>query len=319
ITGYSEEEYATQPFGHVIDPDDRDMVFERCLRILKGQEFSNNYPIRIIDKKGNRKWLEVNSVLINWEERPATLNFMADISDRKRAEKHIQTLTQELIKAREYARQRISRYLHDQVAQDLSTVKITCETLFDNYSGEYDEIRQKLSKMSEILQGSINAVRNLSYDLRPPSLDQLGLTRTIFQYCEDFSENNAVPVDFYSAGLDDVRLDFDTEINLYRIIQEALNNIKKHGNAKQVTVRLIASFPKIILRIEDNGIGFDVDKRLITALNEKRMGLRSMEERAILLNGKFRIRSRPMEGTKIFIEVPYKEEKNGSGKDRTDC
>jgi len=319
ITGYSEEELSTQPFGHVVDPEDRDMVFEHYFRIMKGQEIPHKYPVRIIDKKGNRKWVEVNSVLINWEGRPATLDFLADISDQKRAEKHIQTLTQELIKAREYARQRIARYLHDQVAQDLSTVKITCETLFDNYSGEYDEIRQKLSKMSKILQGSINAVRNLAYDLRPPSLDQLGLARTVFQYCEDFSENNAVAVDFYSAGLDDVRLDFDTEINLYRIIQEALNNIKKHGNAKQVTVRLIASFPKIILRIEDNGIGFDVDKRLITALNEKRMGLRSMEERAILLNGKFRIQSRPMEGTKIFIEVPYKEEKNGSGKDRTDC
>jgi signal transduction histidine kinase len=80
---------------------------------------------------------------------------------------------------------------------------------------------------------------------------------------------------------------------------------------------LIASFPDIILRIDDDGKGFDVKDRLITALNEKRMGLRSMEERVGLLNGKIRIQSRPMEGTKIFIEVPYKERKRDSEKDHT--
>ena len=106
--------------------------------------------------------------------------------------------------------------------------------------------------------------------------------------------------------MENLRLDFDTEINLYRLVQEGLNNIKKHANARQATIHLLAAFPCIILRIEDDGRGFDVKQRLAAAQQEKRMGLRSMEERVRLLGGQMRIHSRRSEGTKIFIEVPSK-------------
>jgi len=241
-----------------------------------------------------------------------------DISERNRAKKHIHDLTRQVMKTQECERQRISRDLHDYVAQDLSTLKIGCEILFDNHPEICREIRQRVAELSKILQGSIMAVRNMSYNLHPPGLDQLGLDRTILEYCQSFSDKNDVMVECHSAGMDDVRLDFDTEINLYRVIQEALNNIKKHANAGHVTVRLIASFPSIILRIDDDGKGFEVKNRLMTALNEKRMGLRSIKERVGLLNGKIRIQSRLMEGTKIFIEVPYKEKKRDSEKNYTD-
>lgn len=109
-----------------------------------------------------------------------------------------------------------------------------------------------------------------------------------------------------------MRLDFDTEINLYRIIQEALNNVCMHADAANVRIRLVASFPNIILRIEDDGNGFDQKNRMADALNEKRMGLRSMKERASLLSGNFRIQSVPGKGTKISVEVPYREKGNES-------
>ena len=110
--------------------------------------------------------------------------------------------------------------------------------------------------------------------------------------------------------MDDLRIDPDIEINLYRLFQEALNNIKKHADAQHVIIRLVASYPKIILGIEDDGRGFDVEGRLLKASREKRMGLGSMEERVSLLNGNLRIRSRLLEGTKIRIEIPLRE-KNG--------
>ena len=157
-----------------------------------------------------------------------------------------------------------------------------------------------------MVQRTITAVRNLAYDLRPPSLDEMGLSQAVFQYCEDFSEKHGVRLDFSSAGLDNVTLDFDTKINLYRLIQEALNNIKKHADAGHVTIRLVASFPNIVLRIEDDGKGFDVAHRLAAAPAEKRMGLRSMQERVALLQGEMEIHSRAMQGSKIVITVPYK-------------
>jgi len=241
-----------------------------------------------------------------------------NITDQKRAEDRITTLTQQLLKAQETERQRISLYLHDKIAQDLSTVNIGCATLFDSQPEASAEIKQRVSEFSKVIQEAITAVRDFSYDLSPPALDQLGLVRTVYQYCEDFSDKTGVSVDFHSAGLDDLRLDFDTEINLYRLIQEGLNNIRKHADANHVALRLVASYPNIILRIEDDGKGFDVDDRMVTAMNEKRMGLRSMEQRVRLLDGTIRIQSRPNEGSKIVIEIPCREKMIGSEENHSD-
>ena len=241
-----------------------------------------------------------------------------NITDQMRAEERIHTLSQELIRAQESERRMISRELHDRVGQDLSTLKIGCETLFDDHQTTPFEIRRKASELSKSLDVVISTVRDMAYDLRPPSLDQLGLVQTVYEYCEDFSKKNALGIDFFSAGMDGLRLDFDTEINLYRLIQEGLNNIKKHADASRVIIRLVASFPKIILRIEDNGKGFDVEGRLLRASKEKRMGLGSMEERVSLLNGNLRIQSRLMEGTKILVEIPYKEQRSDHKKKRID-
>ena len=198
------------------------------------------------------------------------------------------------------------------MAQNLSALIIDCETLLDNQPSIRPEIRQKVSEMSIILRECIKEVRNLSYDLRPPVLDELGLVQALFQYCDDFSEDNGINVDFHSAGMKDLKLDFDIEINLYRLIQEGLVNIKKHAAASHVTIRLVAAFPNIILRIDDDGIGFDVQKRMATITKEKRMGIRSMEQRIKLLKGEMEIQSKPNKGTKISINFPYKGKKHGS-------
>jgi PAS domain S-box-containing protein len=230
-----------------------------------------------------------------------------DISDRKQAEAHIHTLTQQLMKAQENERRMISRELHDRVAQDLSTMRISIQTIFGDRAAISSEMKRRVSEFSKMLEATIMTVRDLSYELRPPSLDQLGLVRSIFRYCQDFSEKTGLNVEFTSAGLDDLRLDSDIEINLYRLIQEGLNNVWKHAEAHHATVRLVASFPKIILRIEDDGKGFDVKGWRAVAMSKKRMGLESMKERVGLLQGKIEIQSRPLKGTRIFIEVPNKE------------
>lgn len=232
---------------------------------------------------------------------------MRDITEQKQNEKHIKYLTHQLIKVQEDERLRISRDLHDNLAQDLSSLKILCETLFDYNPDVPDHLKNKISGMSKIFQRSIDSVRDLTYNLRPAILDQLGLMNTIYQYCEEFHDKNDIDVEFYSAGMKSLKLDFDTEINIFRIVQEALNNIKKHAQANCVKVNLISSYPTIILQIEDNGDGFELKKRKKELINEKRMGLKSIEERVGLLKGKFRIQSKKKLGTRIHVEVPYKE------------
>ena len=149
-------------------------------------------------------------------------------------------------------------------------------------------------------------------------MDHLGLARTLMQYCEEFAKKKDLHIDFFSAGMDDLEIDYETEINLFRVVQEALNNIKQHAGAGMVAVRLVASFPSIILRIDDNGKGFQVEPSLVRAASERRMGLSNIQERVRLLNGRLRIQSNPGNGTKLIVEIPIQEKQVGREKSRTD-
>jgi signal transduction histidine kinase len=273
---------------------------------LKHPERYPTNEIENIRRGGSRAW-------IAWTNKPVRdqtnriveiLSVGVDVTQRKQAQDQVQFLTHQLIKAQENERLKISRDLHDHIAQDLSTLKISLETLFKDQPAE---TREKVGQLSNILQRSIAAVRDMAYDLRPPGLDQLGLVKTLYLYCEDFSTSSAAEIDFAAAGVDELNLEYETEINIYRLIQEALNNIKRHAGAKRVTIRLVASSPDIVIRIKDNGKGFDVNDRRKWALKEKRMGLQSMVERVRLLQGKINIQSRPDKGTYIFIAIPLKE------------
>jgi PAS domain S-box-containing protein len=307
LHGYTTEELLGMEYKALIHPDDREVMAERASKRLKGESVPSQYEVQRLKKDGGTLWCEMIAASIEYRGKPAIMGNIVNITKRKQAEEHVRTLTQQLMKAQENERQRIARYLHDNVAQDLSLVRIGCETLFDNYPSIHIGIREKSSELSKILKRSISALRNFAYDLHPPGLEQLGLVRTVYQYCEEFAEKNKININFFAAGMDVLVIPFDTEINLYRLIQEALWNIKKHADASSVTLKMVASFPYIILRIEDDGKGFDIKDRMVSAIKEKRMGLRSMEERVSLLNGKMKIQSRPTEGTKICIEVPYKE------------
>jgi PAS domain S-box-containing protein len=293
-----------------VDPKKRDEFLKELLENGK----VTDYEALLIDKDSSQVHCSITAKLIrDTQGNPVKIiGSLRNITERKQAEEHINILTHELMRTQESERHRISRDLHDHVAQELLAVKIGFETLFNHQPAIAPEIRQRVSELTRTLQESIKAVRDVSYDLRPPALDEMGLVETLVQYCNDFSENNGIKVDFHCAGMKNLPLDFDTEINLYRLTQESLTNIKKHADADQVIIKLVAAFPNIILRIEDNGKGFDVQKRLATLSEEKRMGIRSMEQRAKLLHGEMDIQSKLMLGTKISISFPYKDKNSDS-------
>jgi len=222
----------------------------------------------------------------------------------KQSELQIRSLTQELLKAQELERQRIARDLHDNVAQNLGALKLSLETLFDKNPEASAKIRKSVAAFSAQLSEAIAKVRSMSYNMQPLSLEQLGLAHAVDSFCDDFKQNNDLAVDCSFAGFEKLTLDFDTQINVYRFVQEAMNNVTKHAAARRVKVRLVASHPDLIIRIEDDGKGFEVENRMQEALAEKRMGLRSMKERVNLLNGRFEIKSQENRGTKIFARIP---------------
>jgi PAS domain S-box-containing protein len=236
----------------------------------------------------------------------AAIEMVEDISEKLMAESHIRDLSQQLLKAHEDERQVIARELHDSVAQDLSTLKIVFKTIFDGREGEPNQKSADGSKLFALIDRTIASVRNLSYDLRPPGLSELGLIRTLTTYCEEFAAENSLKVEFQSAGFKKITLDSLVEINVYRLVQEGLNNIRKHAQAHRVVVKLVGVSPNIVLRIEDDGKGFDMQRRERSIKEEKRLGLRSMKERVNLLQGEMSIDSHPGKGTKILIKFPFK-------------
>ncbi len=321
--GYEEKEILgrkiTETILPPVDSDGRNLEADLQDFYIHPERYKN-IAMENVRRNGER-------VVVAWTNRPIRgadgkiIEFLCvgvDMTERRRQRQMIQTLTHELLKAQETERHKIARDLHDHIAQDLSSLKIGLQTIFGGSEFDDPALQERSAMLTQILQRSISEVRNLSYDLRPPGLDQFGLVRTLFTYCEDFSQNNDLTVDFKAAGLDDLHLDDDIQINLYRLIQEALYNVKKHAEAKGVTIRLVASSPKLMLRIIDDGRGFDVKRSRALSPQEKRMGLQSMMERVGLLNGAIDIRSQPGKGTAIFITIPIKEQPRDNENPRTD-
>jgi len=256
-------------------------------------------------------------------ERTAALHEMnrklaQEIELKNAAEDRIRNLSQQLLEAQEVERQMIARELHDRVAQDLSSLQIGINTLLPHTVETDPAVRRRMTAYTDTLQRTINIVRDLTYDLRLPGLEGMGLVKALSMYCEDFADKSGLKVQFQALGMHNVKINFDMEMNLYRLIQEGLNNIRKHAAAKQATVKLISAHPNIILHIQDDGVGFDVEKRARNTDKEKRMGLRSMTERVRLINGELKIRSYPRKGTHIFIKFPCRKEKNAKKNDHID-
>ena len=296
-----------------MDRDDR----KQFQSLLEAQGFVHDFTVRLCRHDRKCIWASINCTIIYDSDSQMTYyeGAMADISVRKASEERIHKLSHQLMQAQEDERRLISRELHDTVAQDLSVAKMECDLICGELlNGRRMEV-ERIKDISRALQKTILGVRTMAYDLRPPGLEKLGLVETIYQFCEDFTQRWGVPIDFQSAGLRGMQLDYGIQINQYRLVQEGLTNIRKHAAAGQVTLKLVAAFPNIILRIKDNGCGFDVKARAAATGQEKRMGLRSMQERVTLMNGKLKLQSKPGQGTKVTITLPFVEKKNGVQKD----
>lgn len=225
-------------------------------------------------------------------------------------EAQIRQLSQQLLEAQEKERRMLAMELHDRIAQDLSLLKISCDTLVDDIPDASFKLKEKVGELSRILHEIIVTVRDMSYELTPPGLKEFSFSQSVNSFCEDFSKRTGLYIDFSCNAVDQLALDYDTRLNLYRLVQEGLNNIKKHARATRGMVNVVAASPNLLLRIEDDGVGFDVQHRAAQLSSEKRMGLRSMNERVGLLGGTMKIQSQPNKGTKIYIKIPIPGKKS---------
>ena len=223
----------------------------------------------------------------------------------KRKEEVRGQLLEKTISAQEAERKRIARELHDQTSQSLTSLMVGLKMA---EAQAPDEMRKSIVKLRQLSSQTLEEVHNLAIELRPASLDDLGLVAALRQYANEYSKIFGIDVDFQAIGLESRRLAPEVEIALYRIVQEALTNVSKHAEAKAVSVLIEARGASMVAIIEDNGKGFDVHEVSASSKSERKLGLYGMQERAALIDGMLTIESRPGVGTTIFVEVPLEEE-----------
>jgi signal transduction histidine kinase len=220
----------------------------------------------------------------------------------------------QIIEAQEIERRRISRELHDEIGQALYAIQFNLEMIDKDFPQIPSYVRERLGEAKSLSSQTLSAMRQLSQDLRPTMLDDLGLIPTLRWYIQNFSNRLGIGSNFEAIGLEE-KLPPQIETAFYRIVQEALNNIAKHAQADRVEVSLVKRDSRIYGSIHDNGKGFDLDKVLHPGSLEGGFGIIGIKERVSLLGGQIDIQSRPGFGTLIYIEIPYESVRDGDEKD----
>jgi signal transduction histidine kinase len=237
----------------------------------------------------------------------ANASLWLEVSERRQAESSRVKLLNQLVTSQEKERQRFARDLHDQLGQQLTILRLKLETLKDE-SGQ----RQKLSAAIEEILGVLSHLDSdidfLAWELRPIILDDLGLKEALRLYVDRWKEHSGIAAEFHSTGFNQDRLPVETENNLYRITQEALNNVAKHSNGSRVSVLLERRDDHAVLIIEDNGQGFKADGGFDF---DSGFGLTGMRERALLIGASFEVESNAEKGTTIFVRAPLVSEGGG--------
>ena len=218
-------------------------------------------------------------------------------------EKELELLSGARVQAQEEERRRIAREIHDSLGQMLTAIKFNVEILEDAVGMQAEDDRKRLVDIKSLLDNAMAEAREISYNLMPSVLVDFGLVPALQFLSEQFSKSNELSVKVHTTGVDG-RFDSSVEVGLYRIAQEALNNIAKHAGAHEVNVQLIGDARSTRLIIEDDGKGFHVGRHEPQAGRRRGMGLVSMRERAASFNGVFILDSHPGRGTEIIVEVP---------------
>lgn len=216
-----------------------------------------------------------------------------------------------VISAQEEERKRIARELHDEAGQALTSVLLGLKTLEDTCP--VPSHRSKAADLRAVTAETLDLMHDLALELRPSTLDDLGLVAALQRYVADYGRKYSVETDFHPGGVSGVRLDPQAETALYRIAQEALTNVARHASATNVSVLLDKRDGRATLVVEDDGNGFDVGAVRRPGSNNRKLGILGMEERAALVGGSITIESRPGGGTAVFVEVPV--EGGGIGAD----
>jgi signal transduction histidine kinase len=245
----------------------------------------------------HRRWNEALEEMV--EERTRELATLYEQLEGREA--MCKRLLGKVLTTQEEERARLARELHDSIGQSLTAVIMTTNAVENSLPADLVTGKEKLANVRNIAVQSLHDLRGLIFDLRPEVLDDLGLGLALHSQVKKYLEPAGVQVQLRAAGLKD-QLPAEVETAVFRVVQEAVTNIARHAQANKANISLTKKGDRLIVRVEDNGVGFDPD--LVMQKQQHAWGLRGMEERITLLGGKFYVGSRPGNGTLVLAEVP---------------
>jgi PAS domain S-box-containing protein len=300
FTGRSLEEEAGEGWVSGVHPED----IERCLEIYSASfdariDFEMEYRLRRFD--GEYRWI-VDYGVPRFETDGAFCGYIGscvDITERKSSTESLKALTGRMIHAQEEERARIARDLHDDFSQRLALQCIELEQLRKSLPESETEGRARLQKLLTGAKSMSADIRSLSHELHSSRLEFIGLLPAVSGLCNEIAEKHKIEVQFTGDAVP-FNIPKDIALCLFRVTQEALGNVVKHGHTNRANVELYLKASGLVLRITDNGAGFDPTSRNSSA----GIGLIGMTERLRLVGGKLSIRSEPMHGTEILATVP---------------
>lgn len=227
-------------------------------------------------------------------------NIKATTSLRMQTQR-LKRLSNRLINIQESERRRLARDLHDDTGQALTALKMSLEITRNELPGVADHTVERLNDAVAMADDTLEKLRAISHNLRPPALDTVGLNSALERLCKNFTQRTQMPVSY--VGMDTTEISTPIDICLYRVLQEGLTNCAKHGQASHVEVSLKRNGEAVQLSIQDNGRGFDLADTL-SDQNETGIGLIDMQERLESLNGRMNVHSRPGAGARLIATIP---------------
>jgi PAS domain S-box-containing protein len=301
LLGFDEEELVSSSYENFIHPDDR-MVTNKNINELKNGKTVAHFQNRYLMYNGNYKWFTWTAFLPNangdiyaiGQDCTEKVILQEQLIQQRVQEER--TVMRAMIHGQEMEKIEIGKELHDNINQMLTTVKLYHEMILSN--GNLD--KNLLQKGSQILLAAIEEIRKLSKSLVAPGVDELSLADSVQDLVNTIKQGKEIIINF-SVSQRKEELPVKIKLTLFRIIQEQLNNILKHANAKTVNIQISDDAANIKLTIQDDGQGFDTSKK------KNGIGLKNIISRAELYNGTVKIDSAPGKGCLLEVNIPSEE------------
>ena len=304
LTGYEVGELSNLNVRTFLSEEGLHLAKEIRTKLLHREPVGQPYEQKLMTKQGTEAILKLATNVLRVDGKPVGFQHTArDVTQEKRMQENLRFYLGQVTRAQEEERKRIARELHDDTIQALVVLSRQLDDIASGGKGLSEDRRLLLENLLQQTNNIMQGVRRLSQDLRPPTLDRLGLLPALEWLAADMSEYSGIDTKVNVVGTAR-RLREEVELLLFRIAQEALRNVWRHSEATRAEVIIEFDEGKTKIAVKDNGKGFDPPEIIGDLVKDGRLGLAGMRERIQLLDGSLKMESKPGKGTAVVIEAP---------------